>query len=49
MNQPALNQAVGSPFTRIISVGAARGDLVVPNDDIVGPIESSDEWIRQRT
>ncbi len=49
MNQPTLNQAVGSPFTRIISVGAARGDLVVPNDDIVGPIESSDEWIRQRT
>ncbi|MBJ7433801.1 MAG: ketoacyl-ACP synthase III, partial [Microbacteriaceae bacterium] len=27
----------------------ARGDLNVPNDDIVGPIESSDEWIRQRT
>jgi 3-oxoacyl-[acyl-carrier-protein] synthase-3 len=49
MTQPTLNQAVGSPFTRIISVGAARGDLVVPNDDIVGPIESSDEWIRQRT
>jgi 3-oxoacyl-[acyl-carrier-protein] synthase-3 len=49
MTQPTLKQAVGSPFTRIISVGAARGDLVVPNDDIVGPIESSDEWIRQRT
>jgi 3-oxoacyl-[acyl-carrier-protein] synthase-3 len=49
MTQPILKQAVGSPFTRIISVGAARGDLVVPNDDIVGPIESSDEWIRQRT
>jgi 3-oxoacyl-[acyl-carrier-protein] synthase-3 len=32
-----------------MSVGAARGDLIVPNDDIVGPIESSDEWIRQRT
>lgn len=49
MTQPTLKQAVGSPFTRIISVGAARGDLIVPNDDIVGPIESSDEWIRQRT
>jgi 3-oxoacyl-[acyl-carrier-protein] synthase-3 len=49
MTQPNLHQAVGSPFTRIISVGAARGDLNVPNDDIVGPIESSDEWIRQRT
>jgi 3-oxoacyl-[acyl-carrier-protein] synthase-3 len=49
MTQPNLHQVVGSPFTRIISVGAARGDLNVPNDDIVGPIESSDEWIRQRT
>ena len=49
MTQPTLKQAVGTPFTRIISVGAARGDLIVPNDDIVGPIESSDEWIRQRT
>ena len=49
MTQPKLHQAVGFPFTRIIAVGAARGDLNVPNDDIVGPIESSDEWIRQRT
>ena len=49
MTQPILKQAVGSAFTRILSVGAARGDLTVPNDDIVGPIESSDEWIRQRT
>jgi len=49
MTQPTLHQAVGSRFTRIMSVGAARGDLIVPNDDIVGPIESSDEWIRQRT
>lgn len=30
-------------------MGAARGDLVVPNDDLIGPIDSSDEWIRQRT
>lgn len=27
----------------------ARGDVEVPNDDLVGPIDSSDEWIRQRT
>jgi 3-oxoacyl-[acyl-carrier-protein] synthase-3 len=45
MTQPTLHQSVGSPFTRILAVGAARGDLTVPNDDIVGPIE----WIRQRT
>ena len=47
--QPVLQQSVGVPFTRIWSVGAARGDVTVPNDDIVGPIDSSDEWIRQRT
>lgn len=45
----SLRQATGSPFTRIISLGAARGDTVVSNDDIAGPIDSSDEWIRQRT
>ncbi len=49
MTQPTLRQSVGSPFTRILAVGAARGDLTVTNDDIAGPIDSSDEWIRQRT
>lgn len=44
-----LTQLTGPAHTRILSVGAARGDLDVPNDDLVGPIDSSDEWIRQRT
>ena len=44
-----LVQPTGPAHTRILSIGAARGDLDVPNDDIVGPIDSSDEWIRQRT
>jgi 3-oxoacyl-[acyl-carrier-protein] synthase-3 len=34
---------------RILGVGGVRGENVVVNDDIVGPIDSSDEWIRQRT
>ncbi|WP_336659474.1 beta-ketoacyl-ACP synthase III [Leucobacter sp. USHLN153] len=46
---PALVQPSGPAHTRILSIGAARGDLDVPNDDLVGPIDSSDEWIRQRT
>ena len=44
-----LVQPTGPAFTRLLSIGAARGDLNVPNDDLVGPIDSSDEWIRQRT
>jgi 3-oxoacyl-[acyl-carrier-protein] synthase-3 len=49
MTTPTLKQSTGVPFTRIYSYGAARGDLVVPNEDLIGPIDSSDEWIRQRT
>ncbi|MEJ3403210.1 beta-ketoacyl-ACP synthase III [Rathayibacter sp. YIM 133350] len=49
MSTPTLKQASGPAHTRIYSFGAARGDLVVPNDDLVGPINSSDEWIQQRT
>ncbi|KAA9154740.1 ketoacyl-ACP synthase III [Microbacterium lushaniae] len=44
-----LRQAQGPAHTRIYAYGAARGENVVPNDDLVGPIDSSDEWIRQRT
>lgn len=44
-----MKQRQGAQFTRILSVGASRGDRHVPNDDLIGPIDSSDEWIRQRT
>ena len=46
---PTLIQPTGVAHTRIYSYGAARGEIAVPNDDLVGPIDSSDEWIRQRT
>ncbi|KQZ84197.1 3-oxoacyl-ACP synthase [Microbacterium sp. Root166] len=46
---PTLIQPTGAAHTRIYSYGAARGELSVPNDDLIGPIDSSDEWIRQRT
>ena len=49
MTSPRLKQATGPQYTRILAMGAARGSLDVTNDDIVGPINSSDEWIRQRT
>ncbi|APH45172.1 3-oxoacyl-ACP synthase [Microbacterium sp. 1.5R] len=46
---PTLNQITGPAYTRIYSFGAARGENAVPNEDLIGPIDSSDEWIRQRT
>jgi 3-oxoacyl-[acyl-carrier-protein] synthase III len=49
MAHPTLTQAHGPEFTRIMSFGAARGDLVVPNSELIEAIDSSDEWIRQRT
>ncbi|MEY4262496.1 MAG: hypothetical protein RLY88_204 [Actinomycetota bacterium] len=49
MSQPTLNQYQTVKYSRIYSLGATRGDLTVTNDDIAGPIDSSDEWIRQRT
>ena len=44
-----LQESIPVAHTRIYALGAARGNQVVTNDDIAGPIDSSDEWIRQRT
>jgi len=44
-----LKQSEPIKHSRIYSLGAARGNTVVTNDEIAGPIDSSDEWIRQRT
>ena len=44
-----LKQYEINRYSRILGYGAARGDVIVPNDDIVEAIDSSDEWIKQRT
>ncbi len=44
-----LTQSQGAEFTRIYSYGAARGDRLVGNDELIEAIDSSDEWIQQRT
>lgn len=46
---PVLRQNDVRAGTRIHGVGAFRPDLVVTNDDVCQWIDSSDEWIRQRT
>ncbi|MBT0994794.1 ketoacyl-ACP synthase III [Cellulomonas sp. DKR-3] len=49
MTRPTLTQATGPAHTRILGIGGVRGENLVTNDEIAGPIDSSDEWIRQRT
>jgi 3-oxoacyl-[acyl-carrier-protein] synthase-3 len=44
-----LIQSTPVAFSKIYSLGAARGDLTVTNNEIAGPINSSDECITQRT
>ncbi len=44
-----LRQSTGSAFTRILSVGAYRPERVITNDEICTRIDSSDEWIQERS
>lgn len=45
----SIQPSQGSQFARIMSVGGARGSRVVDNAEMCTMIESSDEWIQQRT
>jgi 3-oxoacyl-[acyl-carrier-protein] synthase-3 len=49
MSAPALKQAPLREHTRILGFGAYRPDVIVTNEDVCQWIDSSDEWIRQRT
>lgn len=49
MSTPTLNQTPLQPFTRIAGLGVFRPDVIVTNEDVCQWIDSSDEWIRQRT
>jgi 3-oxoacyl-[acyl-carrier-protein] synthase-3 len=49
MSVPTLKQAPVQENTRILGIGAYRPDIIVTNDDVCQWIDSSDEWIRQRT
>ncbi len=44
-----ITPAVGAPHARILSVASHRPERVVTNDEICGLIDSSDEWIRERS
>ena len=49
MSTATLNQYTTNTASRILAVGGYRPSKRVTNDDLAGPIDSSDEWIRQRT
>lgn len=46
---PRLRATTGAPHGRILSVGAYRPERVVTNDELCERIDSSDEWIRERS
>jgi len=45
----AINTTAGGQHAAILGVGAYRPERVVPNSEIVEAIDSSDEWIQQRS
>ncbi|KPC58790.1 ketoacyl-ACP synthase III [Streptomyces chattanoogensis] len=44
-----IKPAQGAPYARIMGVGGYRPTRVVPNEEILKHIDSSDEWIRSRS
>ena len=46
---PAITPSRGAEHARLVSVGAYRPQQVVTNEEICRTIDSSDEWIRERS
>jgi 3-oxoacyl-[acyl-carrier-protein] synthase III len=44
-----ISDTTGTNHTAILGIGAYRPSRVVPNADVVEAIDSSDEWIQQRS
>ena len=49
MNTPAIQTSKGSPNAAILGIGAYRPSRVIPNAEVIEAIDSSDEWIQQRS
>jgi 3-oxoacyl-[acyl-carrier-protein] synthase-3 len=47
--RPSITAPEGARHSRILGVGGYRPERVVPNSEIIGPIDSSDEWIQERS
>ncbi len=46
---PTLNSVPVRVGSRVLSTGSYRPDQIVTNDDVAALIDSSDEWIRERS
>ena len=46
---PQIRPATGAAFSRIRGVGGYRPVRVIPNEEVLTWIDSSDEWIRTRS
>ncbi|MCD0482625.1 ketoacyl-ACP synthase III [Streptacidiphilus sp. ASG 303] len=46
---PRIRPSSGAAFSRIHGVGGYRPVRVIPNEEVLGWIDSSDEWIRTRS
>lgn len=44
-----IKAPVGAPFARILGIGSYRPSRIVTNEEICRAIDSSDEWIRERS
>ncbi|MFE9423500.1 beta-ketoacyl-ACP synthase III [Kitasatospora sp. NPDC006697] len=49
MTAAQIRPATGAAFSRIHGVGGYRPVRVIPNSEVLGWIDSSDEWIRTRS
>ena len=45
----SIQESTGAQHTAILGIGSYRPSRVVPNSEIVDRIDSSDEWIQQRS
>jgi 3-oxoacyl-[acyl-carrier-protein] synthase-3 len=45
----SIEQAHGAPHAAILGIGSYRPSRVIPNSEVVEAIDSSDEWIQQRS
>lgn len=45
----ALGSVRGAPHSRLMGVGSYRPSRVIPNSEVIEAIDSSDEWIQQRS